>query len=114
MRGHRKGEFTDNCNINIAYFGDQLYAMTETNFIRRIDPKDLKSIGQKTNLKDYVVVNHATAHPHILPDGSAINLGSRFTEAVPSSCCDMLKLKILNEFSGIFWKYSIVPKYIAS
>ena len=85
LRG--KSDMTDNCNVNVAYFGDQLYALTETNFIRRIDPKDLKTVGPKTNVKDYVVVNHSTAHPHTLPDGSLLNLGNNFEHHRGPRCC---------------------------
>ena len=76
LQGDRNADLTDNCSVNVAYFGDQLYAMTETTYIRRIDPEDLTTLGEKTNLRDYLVVNQATAHPHTLPDGSVLNLGN--------------------------------------
>ena len=41
---------TDNCNVNICYFGDMLYAMTETSALRRIDPETLETIGYKVRL----------------------------------------------------------------
>ena len=69
---------TDNCSVNVAFCGDQLYAMTETNLVRRVDPSDLKTVGKKTNLTKYAAVNHATAHPHVLPDGSVLNMGSNY------------------------------------
>jgi len=70
---------TDNCCVNVAFFGDQLYAMTETNVVRRIDPENLKGIGEGVNLTDCMIaVNTASAHPHVLEDGTAINLGSQY------------------------------------
>ncbi|CAG7727929.1 unnamed protein product, partial [Allacma fusca] len=45
-----------------------LYAMTETNAIRRIDPEDLKVIGNKTVITDYVAIKHTTAHPDVCED----------------------------------------------
>jgi len=71
-------EITDNCSVNVAYYGDQLYAMTETNFVRKFDPTNLDTLGEKTNISDYVAVNTATAHPHVLEDGSIINIGTNF------------------------------------
>jgi carotenoid cleavage dioxygenase-like enzyme len=52
--------------------------MTETNAIRRIDPENLKSIGDKTVISKYVAVNHATAHPHVLEDGTVYNVGTSY------------------------------------
>ena len=69
---------TDNCSVNVAFYGDQLYAMTESIFVRRIDPKTLEPIGPKTRLGDYMTINHATAHPHILDDGTALNMGNNY------------------------------------
>ncbi|KAJ6633290.1 Retinoid isomerohydrolase, partial [Pseudolycoriella hygida] len=68
----------DNCNVNVCYFGDQLYAMTETDIIRRIDPMTLKTIGDKTSIPNYIAINHASAHPHVFDDGTAYNIGSSF------------------------------------
>ena len=73
-----KEKTTDNCLINVVYYGDELFAMTETLFTRRIDPVTLKTIGKKTRLTDYVAVNQATAHPHVLEDGSVLNIGSNY------------------------------------
>ncbi|XP_071519059.1 LOW QUALITY PROTEIN: carotenoid-cleaving dioxygenase, mitochondrial-like [Panulirus ornatus] len=72
-------EMTDNCAVNVCFFGDELFAMTETNHIRRVDASDLKIIGEKTNLSEYVAVNMATAHPHVDPDGTVYNMGNSFT-----------------------------------
>ena len=39
-------DMTDNCNVNVGYFGDALYAMTETAYIYKIDPETLEN-GKK-------------------------------------------------------------------
>ncbi|XP_047468958.1 carotenoid-cleaving dioxygenase, mitochondrial-like [Penaeus chinensis] len=72
---------TDNCAVNVCFYGDQLFAMTETNKMRRVDPDDLKTVGDKTNVTNYVAVNMATAHPHVEPDGTVYNMGNSFMGA---------------------------------
>ncbi|ROT75094.1 hypothetical protein C7M84_006380 [Penaeus vannamei] len=72
---------TDNCAVNVCFYGDQLFAMTETNKMRRVDPADLKTVGDKTNITNYVAVNMATAHPHVDPDGTVYNMGNSFMGA---------------------------------
>ncbi|XP_037029629.1 beta,beta-carotene 9',10'-oxygenase-like isoform X2 [Bradysia coprophila] len=74
----KKVDVTDNCSVSVGYYGDQLYAMTETNAMRRIDSKTLETIGDKTVLTKYVAINHATAHPHVCEDGTVYNLGSSY------------------------------------
>lgn len=69
---------TDNCSVNVGYYGDQLYAMTETNSIRRIDSETLKTIGDRTVITKYVAINHATAHPHVCEDGTVYNIGTSY------------------------------------
>lgn len=73
-----KAEPTDNCVVNVCYFGDQLYALTETRNLRRIHPDTLDVVGDKTKLDNYVVVNTATAHPHVEPDGTIYNMGNAY------------------------------------
>lgn len=51
-----------------------MYAMTELSRVNRIDPKDL-SLVNTTNLSDYLKVRTNIAHPHVLSDGSWINIG---------------------------------------
>ena len=38
---------SDNCSVNVCYWNDELYAITETPFIRKIDPTTLNPIGKK-------------------------------------------------------------------
>ncbi|XP_021949663.1 beta,beta-carotene 15,15'-dioxygenase [Folsomia candida] len=77
-KGNREMEMTDNCSVNVGYYGDQLYAMTETVFIRRVDPESLKCIGDKTRIRDHCALNTATAHPHCFEDGTMLNVGNNF------------------------------------
>jgi len=67
---------TDNCGVNVVSYGDALYAVTESHKIRKIDPKTLETLGEKTNLRKYVAVNMVTAHPHIDEDGTVYNMGN--------------------------------------
>ncbi|CAL8110499.1 unnamed protein product [Orchesella dallaii] len=74
-------DVTDNCCVNVGYYGDQLYAMTEANFVRQVNPETLETLGGRTNISKFVAVNSASAHPHILEDGTAINVGNSYRHA---------------------------------
>ncbi len=78
LLGKGTAPMTDNCSVNVGYYGDQLYAMTETNAIRRIDSETLKTIGDKTVISKYVAINHATAHPQVCKDGTVYNIGTSY------------------------------------
>ncbi|XP_074646503.1 carotenoid-cleaving dioxygenase, mitochondrial-like [Tubulanus polymorphus] len=67
-------EKTDNTSVNIYPVGDEFYAASETNFIRKIDLETLDSPA-KVNLTDIAVLHTATAHPHIESDGTVHNIG---------------------------------------
>jgi len=56
-------EMTDNASVNLAYIGgsDKLYALTETNFLRQIDPNTLETIGEKTNISIHTPLITATS-----------------------------------------------------
>lgn len=56
--------------------GDELYATSETNTIRQINPDTLETIGPGTNHSDYIAVHSTTAHPHTDEKGTVFNLGS--------------------------------------
>ncbi|XP_070533137.1 beta,beta-carotene 15,15'-dioxygenase-like isoform X1 [Ptychodera flava] len=68
---------TDNCNVNVMSIKDEMYAMTESPFIWRIDPKTLESV-EKVDITEFLAVNMATAHPHYTKDGTHYNMGSSF------------------------------------
>lgn len=68
-------EYANNTNVTVfPYANKHLYAMTELNYITRLDPKDLSTISQ-TNVSEYMDVKTNIAHPQILEDGSWINMG---------------------------------------
>lgn len=72
-------EFTDNCLINIMKCGEDFYATSETNFIRRIDPGTLDTM-EKIDYSKYVAVNLATSHPHYDSAGNVYNMGTSIAE----------------------------------
>ncbi|XP_068250106.1 carotenoid-cleaving dioxygenase, mitochondrial-like [Palaemon carinicauda] len=74
-------EATDNCSVNVVHMGDEVYAMTESPVIRRIDPSTLECIGEKTKVDSIVAVNTLTAHPHVEHDGTVYNMGSSFASS---------------------------------
>lgn len=47
---------TDNCLVSVCHFGDELYALTETNVLRRIDPETLDTVGGRVS---YLMDNYS-------------------------------------------------------
>lgn len=43
---HAVPDFTDNCGNNIIRYGNDFYATSETNYIRKIDPVTLETLGK--------------------------------------------------------------------
>ena len=41
---------TDNCNVNVCYVGDKMYALTETVLLHQIDPESLDTVGDKVSV----------------------------------------------------------------
>jgi len=68
-------EVTDNCLVNVYPIGEDYYAVTETNFITKVNTDTLATL-KKVDLLDYVNVNGVTAHPHIERDGTVYNIGN--------------------------------------
>ena len=67
-------------NVNIVPYGNELYALTETNLICKIDPKNLE-ILKTINVSSYIPTATTTiAHPHVEPDGSWIICGMNTKE----------------------------------
>ncbi len=60
----------DNTNVNIVPYGkEQLYTLTETNMICKVDPINL-DIEKTLNISEYLKDARSTiAHPHIEEDG---------------------------------------------
>jgi carotenoid cleavage dioxygenase-like enzyme len=69
-------ETVDNVNVNVVPFGkEQLYALTETNYVCRLNPDNLKIINTG-NVTDAIPKARTTiAHPHVERDGSWITMG---------------------------------------
>ncbi|XP_027882838.1 retinal Mueller cells isomerohydrolase-like isoform X2 [Xiphophorus couchianus] len=70
-------EVTDNCLVNVYPIGEDFYAVTETNFITKVDPDSLETL-KKVDLCKYLSINGVTAHPHVDADGSLYNIGNCF------------------------------------
>lgn len=70
-------DISDNCLVNVMPIGDEVYAMTESPYMYRVDPATLETV-EKKNLSNFVSVHTATAHPHEDPDdGSIYNIGTK-------------------------------------
>lgn len=76
---HTIPDFTDNCLINIMKCGDDFYATTETNYIRKINPQTLETL-EKVDYRKYVAVNLATSHPHYDAAGNVLNMGTSIVD----------------------------------
>ncbi|XP_078114526.1 retinal Mueller cells isomerohydrolase-like isoform X1 [Sander vitreus] len=70
-------EVTDNCIVNIYPIGEDFYAVTETNYITKVDPDSLETL-KRVDLCKYLSVNGVTAHPHTDADGTVYNIGNCF------------------------------------
>uniref|UniRef100_A0AAX7V7M4 Retinoid isomerohydrolase RPE65 n=1 Tax=Astatotilapia calliptera TaxID=8154 RepID=A0AAX7V7M4_ASTCA len=70
-------EVTDNCLVNVYPIGEDFYAVTETNYITKVDPDSLETL-KKVDLCKYLSVNGVTAHPHTERDGTLYNIGNCF------------------------------------
>ncbi|XP_037518178.1 carotenoid isomerooxygenase [Rhipicephalus sanguineus] len=70
-------DISDNALVNVMPIGDEVYAMTESPYMFRVDPVTLETV-EKKKLTDLVAVHTATAHPHLDPDdGSTYNIGTK-------------------------------------
>ncbi|KAM8927666.1 carotenoid-cleaving dioxygenase, mitochondrial-like [Pelodytes ibericus] len=68
---------TDNCSVNYVQYKGDYYVSTETNFMRKVDPKELDTL-EKVDWSQFIAVNGATAHAHYDPDGTAYNMGNSY------------------------------------
>ncbi|XP_004437134.1 PREDICTED: beta,beta-carotene 15,15'-monooxygenase [Ceratotherium simum simum] len=76
---HTIPDFTDNCLINIMKCGEDFYATTETNYIRKINPQTLETL-EKVDYRKYVAINLATSHPHYDAAGNVLNMGTSIVD----------------------------------
>ncbi|KAJ8320150.1 hypothetical protein KUTeg_001737 [Tegillarca granosa] len=77
-------EPTDNTSVSVWPLKDRLFASTETNVIHEIDPENLDTID-RMDIRNYLTVDSATAHPHWEPDGTVHNIGYMYGKN-PSYC----------------------------
>ena len=79
-----KGKSTDNVNVNIVPFGkDQLYALTETNMICKIDPQDLKILNTLNITDSIPSANTIIAHPQMDNEGNHFTVGINTKKKIP-------------------------------
>ncbi|XP_034717653.1 beta,beta-carotene 15,15'-dioxygenase [Etheostoma cragini] len=76
---HTVPDFTDNGASNFMKYGEDYYATSETNYIRKIDPVTLETQDKVDYLK-YLPLNLATSHPHYDKVGNAYNFGTSIAE----------------------------------
>ncbi|XP_037549749.1 beta,beta-carotene 15,15'-dioxygenase isoform X1 [Nematolebias whitei] len=76
---HTVPDFTDNGASNIIKYGNDYYATSETNYIRKIDPVTLETQDKVDYLK-FLPVNLASSHPHYDKEGNAYNFGTSIAE----------------------------------
>ncbi|XP_036442999.1 beta,beta-carotene 15,15'-dioxygenase [Colossoma macropomum] len=76
---HTVPDFTDNCAGNIIKYGNDYYATSETNYIRKIDPVTLET-QDKVDYQKYLAVNLVTSHPHYDKEGTTYNMGTSIAD----------------------------------
>ncbi|XP_071945674.1 beta,beta-carotene 15,15'-dioxygenase-like [Antedon mediterranea] len=69
---------TDNDVINFMKIGDDLYTLTETQYIRKIDTEDLTSSENRVDLFRTFAVLTQSSHPHVDVDGCTYNMASSY------------------------------------
>ncbi|KAH7977796.1 hypothetical protein HPB49_003592 [Dermacentor silvarum] len=70
-------DLSDNAMVNVIRLGDEVYAMTETPDMIRVDPETLETL-EKKSLSKMVAVHSATSHPLLDPDdGAMYNIGTQ-------------------------------------
>ncbi|CAG0886907.1 unnamed protein product [Cyprideis torosa] len=65
----------DNTLVNVTQIGDEIYAMTETANLNKIDLQTLDTL-ERVKLPAQLAVSHATAHPHMDEKGNNLNMGN--------------------------------------
>ena len=63
-------ETMDNVNVNVVPYGnDQIYALTESNYVCRVDPHNFNILETIDVKKHIPTASTSTAHPHLDPQG---------------------------------------------
>ncbi|RWS11964.1 beta:beta-carotene 9', partial [Dinothrombium tinctorium] len=78
----------DNDCVNFYPVGNDLYASTESPFIRTVNPQTLESQAL-VNVAKYVKIDTQTAHPHAESDGTIYNMGSKLGK---DGCYNIIKI----------------------
>ncbi|XP_008274518.1 beta,beta-carotene 15,15'-dioxygenase [Stegastes partitus] len=76
---HTIPDFTDNGASNFIKYGNDYFATSETNYIRKIDPLTLET-QDKVDYTKYLPVNLVTSHPHYDKEGNTYNIGTSIAE----------------------------------
>ncbi|XP_028288894.1 beta,beta-carotene 15,15'-dioxygenase [Parambassis ranga] len=76
---HTVPDFTDNGASNFIKYGNDYFATSETNYIRKIDPVTLETQDKVDYLK-FLPINLATSHPHYDKEGNAYNIGTSIAD----------------------------------
>ncbi|KAG1941331.1 beta-carotene oxygenase 1, like [Pimephales promelas] len=119
-------DFTDNNLINIIRYGEDYYASSEVNYINKIDPLTLDTLG-RTNYRNHIAINLATAHPHYDDEGNTYNMGTAIMNfgrpkyvifKVPANASDKEKnkpaLTKVEQVCSIPFRSSLYPSYFHS
>lgn len=92
----------DNVNISLVPYSNQaIYALTETNFLVCIDPKDLTIIN-RINLTDHIPTATTTnSHPHVDEDGSWLIAGINVSNRLKRPKYEFIKYESTQEESKL-------------
>lgn len=76
---HTVPDFTDNGASNFIKYGNEYFATSETNYIRKVDPVTLETQDKVDYLK-HLPVNLVSSHPHYDSEGNTYNMGTCIAE----------------------------------
>uniref|UniRef100_A0A671Q5R4 Beta-carotene oxygenase 1, like n=1 Tax=Sinocyclocheilus anshuiensis TaxID=1608454 RepID=A0A671Q5R4_9TELE len=118
-------DFTDNNLINIIRYGEDYYTSSEVNYINQIDPLTLDTLG-RTNYRNHIAINLATAHPHYDEEGNTYSMGTAIMNfgkpkyvifKVPANATDKEKKPALGkveQICSIPFRSTLYPSYFHS
>ncbi|XP_026687649.1 carotenoid isomerooxygenase-like [Diaphorina citri] len=87
---------SDNTLVSVYPIQDQVYALGDSNYMHRIDPATLDTLG-KIDLAGDVTILHQTSHPLTTSDGETFNLGVTLRPTGPRYC--ILQLNDVSDLS---------------
>ena len=72
---------SDNGSVSMYFLGDELFASSESDIVRRVDPSTLATHPIPTRHSTHLAVTNLTAHPHYdAQTGDVFNMGNIFTK----------------------------------